>query len=605
MYRNLKQALDLIHPDQHIRLAATLAVMIATALLQVAGVVSVMPFIALVADPSIAQQNPWLAPVYERFGFEGPHQFLVALGVGVIVLLVVTNAFSAFGRWVTLRFVWDTHHLLSHRLLSAYLNEPYDFFLTRNTSELSKSLLSEVREVIDGIVLPWLDVISKGLLTVCLLGLLMFVDPLLALVAGGTLGGAYAGIYLLVRNKQQLLGERRHVAFGDRFWIAGEAFGGIKDVKVMGSERYFLSRFEETSVRYSRATTSSTVIEELPRYALETLAFCGIIVTIIYLLETRDSLGSVLPLIALYAMAGYRLLPALQAIFASLSGIRFHTPALITLHRDLFHGSRTAEMHRSGAAGAARGLRPLRREIRMCDVEFRYPGAAQPSLRRVNLVIPRDSSIGLIGPTGSGKTTLVDLLLGLFSPTAGTILIDGVPLTEDDMAAWRRNVGYVSQSVFLSDSSISQNIAFGIPEAEIDRTAVERAARSARLHELVERLPDGYDTVVGERGVRFSGGERQRVAIARALYRDPDVLVMDEATSALDSVTEEAVMQAVRDLSGHKTLILIAHRLTTVRDCDTIYLLEEGSVSAQGTFSELVADSEMFRAMARQPASAS
>jgi ATP-binding cassette, subfamily B, bacterial PglK len=556
----------------------------------------------IVEDEEIVSRSGLLASIYERIGFADSRQFLIVVGVGIIVLLALTNAISAFSRWLYLRFAWGVHDRLSQRLLRKYLGEDYGFFLQRNSSDLNKNLLVEVRSVVDYIIIPYMDILSRGMIVLFLVMLLLVVDPLLAIVAAGTLGGAYVLIFAVVRKKHEDLGVRRNIAFGERFQVVGEAFGSIKDTKILGREDYFLSRFADASRRFSDANTKQTVISEMPRFALETIAFGGIIATVIYLLGTRESLNEVLPIIGLYAIAGYRLMPALQIMFGAISHIRFHHPLLSALHADL-HSGGGAEV-KPPLGGPRFGDRPsgamsVQREIRLSGVVFQYPGADQPALQGVDVVIPAKSTIALVGATGSGKTTLVDLLLGLHQPASGEILVDGVAITPDNLSSWRATVGYVSQSIYLTDSSIANNIAFGIPDNAIDHMAVERAAAAAHLDSFVGNLPDEYRTVVGERGVRLSGGERQRIAIARALYRDPEVLVMDEATSALDGATEEAVMQAIRSLSGRKTIILIAHRLSTVRECDRIFLIEGGRVASSGTYSELVAQSATFRRMAR------
>jgi ATP-binding cassette, subfamily B, bacterial PglK len=599
----LRIVFDLVQPERWSHAATVVIAMIVASLLQSVGAVSVMPFIGLVADPAIIHHNEWMAWAYSAAGVDSTQQFLIVLGLVALGLIALTNLFAAYSRWLTLRFVWDTHDRLSQRLLGRYLSEPYSFYLDRNSSELSKSLLGEVRTVVDNVLMPWMDILSRGITVVVFALLLVLIDPILALLSAGTLSGAYAVIYFALRNKQRALGLRRERAFGDRFRISGEAFGGIKDVKVSDSEGYFLKRFREASRRYSETTTAHAIASELPRYALETVAFGGVVVAILYLLGTRDSLVDVLPVLALYAVAGYRLIPGLQSIFGSLSHIRFYSPAAATLHADLYcerdatapTGPHSIDRARVDPSERLR----VEREIRINHVTFRYVNSSRAVLEDVNLVIPVRTTVGLVGTTGSGKSTLADLILGLLLPTGGDILIDGVRLAPHTLPAWRCNVGYVSQAVFLSDDTIAQNIAFGIAENLIDTAAVESAARAAHLHDFIQRLPLGYQTIVGERGVRLSGGERQRIAIARALYRNPAVLVLDEATSALDGATEESVMRAIRGLYGQKTIVIIAHRLTTVRDCDVIYLLEDGRLVAEGTFSSLAEGNPKFRAMAR------
>ena len=320
-----------------------------------------------------------------------------------------------------------------------------------------------------------------------------------------------------------------------------------------------------------------------------------------YLLQTRQSLDQIFPLLAVYAFGANRLIPSVQEIFHSLTQIRFGSKSLENLHHDLLGPMADTDDPQDTARNGIEGTTALGcdTDIRFDGVTFQYPGASVPSLRDLSLVIAAKSTCAFVGSTGAGKTTVVDLLLGLFSPSAGSILVDGVPLTADRMSAWRRGVGYVPQSIFLCDASITKNIAFGIPDEQIDHAAVAAAARAADLDTFVGALREGYDTVVGERGVRLSGGQRQRIGIARALYHKPDVLILDEATSALDNVTEDVVMHAIRAMAGQRTIVLIAHRLTTVRDCNRIFVLQQGILMDSGTHDELMVESTTFRTLAR------
>jgi ATP-binding cassette, subfamily B, bacterial PglK len=336
------------------------------------------------------------------------------------------------------------------------------------------------------------------------------------------------------------------------------------------------------------------VIAQLPRYALEAIAFGGMLLVILYLMAKSGSFASALPIIALYAFAGYRLMPTLQQIYQAFTQLRFAGPALEALHKDLSSLQAADVQH-----GHLSPL-PLTQAITLNQVSYRYPHAPQPALKGIDLTIPAHSTVGFVGATGSGKTTAVDVILGLLEPQEGVLNIDGQPITAANRRQWQRAIGYVPQHIYLADDSVAANIAFGANAKDIDPQAMERAATIANLHEfVVNDLPQGYATTVGERGVRLSGGQRQRIGIARALYQNPQVLILDEATSALDNLTEQAVMEAVNNLGHDITIILIAHRLSTVRQCDQIFILERGEVKAQGTFEELKQANERFRAMAQ------
>lgn len=561
------------------------------AFVELAGVASIMPFMSVVADPEIVHTNPYLAAMYTRLGFESAHAFLVALGVAVIIMLTLSNGTSALAHYGMVRFSWGMHHRLSVRLLSGYLAQPYSFFTSKNSASLNKTLLNECQVVIRDVVLPMMDVVARVLVIVALIVLLLITDPLLALTVALVLGGVYGIVYFGIKTKQRRLGLSRVQANHERFKVAGEAFGGIKDVKVLEREKAFIERYRPASGRFSRTTASNTVMQMLPKYLIETIAFGGIVLIVIYYLQAGHGVAQILPIISLYAFAGYRLMPQLQGLFADLTRIRFNRAALDDLLEN-YH--RLAEPEDQPTA-----ILPFETAIVFEDVVFAYEGSAAPALRGISLSIEKNQTVGLVGQSGSGKTTLVDLLLGLYEPTGGQILIDGEPLTTRNLSAWRRQVGYVPQHIFLTDDTIAANIAFGVQAKELDMERVERAACIAHLHDFIMTLPDGYQTLVGERGVRLSGGQRQRIGIARALYHDPEVLIMDEATSALDGATEEAVMQAIRDLAGQKTIVLIAHRLSTVEECDCICLLDSGRVVDVGTYEELAEGSEVFQAMAK------
>jgi ABC-type multidrug transport system fused ATPase/permease subunit len=424
--------------------------------------------------------------------------------------------------------------------------------------------------------------------------LLIVVDPMLAMLSGLVLGGAYAGVYLLVRKRLTRLGRERTEANLQQFQAASEGLGGIKDIKLLGKEGMFLRRYAEAARRYARARAMHETIEKVPHYLIETVAFGGMLLIIMYLLVVRGSVAQVVPTVGLYAFASYRLLPAVKEIFSGVAKVRFNVAALEIIHADL-------QYRRAATAAKVRKAKPLacRRAIELENVTFAYPGSDKPVLKNFNLKIAANTSVAFVGATGSGKTTLVDLILGLLEPVAGRLLVDGVPIEEANRRNWQNNLGYVSQHIYLFDDTIAHNIALGVPPRRVDKQAVVRAAKIANLHEFVMgELPKGYATKVGERGVRLSGGQRQRVGIARALYHNPDVLIFDEATSALDTVTERGVFEAVDNVAKTKTVITIAHRLSTIRNCDTIFVISKGRIVAKGRYDELMESSPQFRAMA-------
>ena len=598
MKAGLGMLLALFTTDERRRLYGISFAVLVRGIAETFAVASVVPFIAAVSSPRTFLENPWAAWLFELGSFAETSHFLVFLGVLVLVILTISNGFAAYTTWIMERFVWQKHHVLSTQLLERYLRQPYAFFTDRNSAELSKNILSEVLVVIVGVLVPVMLLLSRGLVSLCIMVLLLLVDWKLALAVAAVLGGAYGVVYGLVQRRQGRIGEERMEANTNRFQAAAEAFGGIKESKVLRREGHFLKRFAEPSEVYSRHTSTDQMVAQLPRYALEGVAFGGILLIVIYLLVLREDFGQALPLIGLYAFAGYKLMPSLQLVFQGFTRIRFNLAPLARLHRDLVAEGREQEVRDAETDAALPPPIELRQQITLSDLSFRYPGADEWALEGINLEIPLGGAIGLVGTTGCGKTTLADVLLGLFLPTRGTLRVDDAEIDAGNVSGWQSQLGYVPQDIFLIDDTIRRNIAFGVDEEEIDDEAVRRAADAAELGELMEELPAGYETVVGEKGVRLSGGQRQRIGIARALYRAPSVLVLDEATSALDGVTESAVMRVVRDQDDARTVIVIAHRIRTVANCDAIYLLDRGRIVASGTYDELMRTNEAFRALA-------
>ena len=576
------------------------ALLLTVAFVDVLGVASVMPFIAMLANPEVVETNRYLAATYAALGFESRESFLFFLGLVFFTMLMVSLALRAIGLWAQLRFSQNREFSWSTRLVGGYLRQPYEWFLNRHTSDLSTSVLAEVKQVIGGALFPLMQVIAQTLLALFLLVLLIIIDPVLAVAMGGLLGGSYLAISIALRRRLKRIGVERRLANKARFHVVHEAFGGIKDLKISGLEETLVNRFRAPAQVLASRQISAGLIGQLPSFAMQALLFGGMLLILLYLMATRGGFQEAVPIIAVYAFAGYRLMPALQSIYGNVSQLRFSEAALEGLCTD-FASFKAPPPEGAGALAQERRDRlPLREVLALEEVVYAYPGAARDAVDHLSMQIPACTTVGLVGSTGSGKTTTVDLLLGLLRPREGRIRIDGQELTDDRVRLWQRSLGYVPQQIFLSDDTVAGNIAFGLPKHRIDMDAVERAAKIANLHDFVmNELPEGYQTHVGERGVRLSGGQRQRIGIARALYHDPDVLILDEATSALDNLTEQAVMEAVHNLGHRKTIILIAHRLTTVRNCDRIFLLEHGRLLASGPYDELVATNEQFRALAQ------
>ncbi len=569
---------------------------LALGVLESVGAASILPFIAVVTDPSTIQNNTYLNQLYTSLEFTDTNSFLILLGGIVFSLLMATLVCGLFTSWFLYRFVQYCISRLSTRVLHSYLNRPYSWFMEEHSSELGKTVLTEVTRAVTTVILPAMNLVSRALIIIFLLGVVLLVDPMIALVAAGVLGGLYLSIFLYLRRKLSTVGVQNFEANARRFKVAEEALAGIKEVKVFGLEDTYLRRYLGAAREYARTDATYNILSAAPRYVLEAIAFGGILVIVLVLLTVDDGgLGRALPTIALFAFAGYRLMPALQNFYHALATIKVGTVSLDRIHRDIATSNLSQEQMQAGIEALFDheanngGTKPivLTDEIRLQDINFSYGGSDRPTLTNLNVDIPVNSSIGIVGSSGSGKSTLIDILLGVLSPDRGQILIDGKPLGPEDMAGWREAIGYVPQDIFLIDDTIAANIALR-QEDDIDLPKVRRAAELAGIRDFVENNTDmGFETMVGERGIRLSGGQRQRIGIARALYKDPQILLFDEATSALDNRTETEVMAAVKALSTQKTTVMVAHRLSTIRHCDKILVLEEGEISAVGSYTEL------------------
>ena len=596
MFQTFRKLRNLLLARERRNIFLVFAMMLVLGLLEAAGVASIMPFVAMLMNPAIVHSNTYLAALYARLAFSDANAFLLFLAATVFVAVVGRIAFAALTQYAIIRYCAALSYSLSTRLLEKYIRQPYVWFLHHHSSDLGKSILSEVDEVINGSLVPGLLSLTRVVVTLSIVGVLIAVAPAIVVLVMLVLCGAYAATYLGIRNYLSRIGHEGRAANRERFRIAHDVLVGIKEVKVSGLEGTYLQRFRAATHRLARRKAATKVIGQLPRHVFEAVAHGGLLIAVMLLLAlSRGDVSKVLPIVALYAFAGLRLLPALQEVYSNLTNISFGRAELDALHADLATASAPDAAPRSRETTP----QPLRERLELRDVTYTYPRSGHPALIDVTLSIPARTTVGFVGATGAGKTTVVDVILGLLEPQQGEVLVDGTPIRHDNVRAWQRAIGYVPQHIFLADDTVVANIAFGVRPHNIDMWAVERGARYAELHTFVtQELPQGYQTIIGERGLRLSGGQRQRIAIARALYHDPEVLVFDEATSALDNVTERAIMDALHNLAHVKTILLIAHRLSTVRTCDRIFFLAHGQLKAVGTFDELLARDTGFQKLA-------
>ena len=591
-----RKVMDLLDAQERRSFYGLMALAVLSGAANMIGVGMVLPFLAVLTDPTVIERQEALAWLYTWLGFSDERAFLLFLGGLLLVFFLGSLAFRAFVAHLMFRFGAMRAYSIARRLMRSYLSQPYSFFLDRHSSDLIKSVTGEVNLVVGSVISPLLQAVANLAMLIALAVLLVIADPFVA----GMMGLIIAVFYVLVlrwtRRKQAEAGRKRFESVAKSHRMVQDAMIGAKEIKVLGLEDTALRRFSLPTRHRAEADALNLTLAQLPRHLLEGVAFGGMLLVLLILLAQGATMQGILPLAGVYALAGVRMMPAAQILFAAISQFHYHRRALHALHTDVMAAERRPALELGPPPEPLR----LREKMELREVVYTYPGSETPSLDRVSLEIKANSSVGVVGGTGAGKSTAMDIMLGLLSPQSGALAVDGQPIVEvAEMRAWRRAIGYVPQTIFLSDDSVAANIAFGLEKDDIDMEAVIRAARMAELHEFVtEQLPQGYHTLVGDRGLRLSGGQRQRVGIARALYHDPDLLIMDEATSALDNLTERAVIEAVERLGGRKTIIMVAHRLTTVERCDRIVMLERGKLVASGTYRELLETSPQFRLMA-------
>ena len=576
-----------------------LGIVILAALSSAIMVGSVFPFLSVLADPEKIRTVPALSWAYEKGGFTSDYTFLVALGVASLGVIVLSNLIQILRTWAVARFALMRIYALSCRLLAAYLRQPYEYFLDRHSGEMSTQILSESQEAVNQFLRPAGEVIAATLTITSIIAVLLWVDSFVAIIAFGVFGSLYGGTFLLSRRLIKRTGQIRAASNRERFRFVNEALGGVKDIKLLGREAAYVDRYRVPAQRMARAMVTVQVVGQVPTYVMQAVSFGGMILLCLVLidpagLETGAGLGDILPLLGVFAFAGQRLLPELSRLYQSLTQLNAGAAVIDSINRDLLANSGPDLPRRLPAPIG------LKKELRLQHVSYNYPSAEHAGIRDVLLSITAGEKIGVVGSTGAGKTTLADIILGLLGPKEGFLIVDGVKVTDENLRSWQQTVGYVPQDIFLTDASVAENIALGLAPENIDQERLRCSAQVAQIDSFIHKeLPQGFDTLVGERGVRLSGGQRQRIGIARALYHDADLIVFDEATSALDNLTEHEVMSAIEKLPGDKTVMIIAHRMSTVQRCDRIVVMDKGRLVGCDNWTVLMTKNEIFQRIAK------
>jgi ABC-type multidrug transport system fused ATPase/permease subunit len=594
MIQTIKKIFFLLSENEKKKAIILIGMVLIMAILDMIGVASIMPFIAVLSNPELIETNKLINEGFQfvkSFGVSTTQEYIFILGVMVFIFLLLSLLIKALTIYLQLRFNLMCEYTISKRLLDNYLHQPYSWHLNRNSADLAKNILSEVTLVISGGLSSLSSLITQGAVVIAMIFLLILINPEIALFLGFFLGGTYGIIYKFSHFFLYRIGKERLKLNEIKFKTINDAFGALKELKLGELENIYIERFRNVARVYARHQASSQTIALMPRFALEALAFGGILLVTLYLMKSSGNFSSVAPIIALYAFAGYRLMPGLQTLYKSLTQIRFASPSIERLYNDLKNIKQPINPSTQNKIS-------FNESLALKKINFYYHNSKRPTLKNINLLIPINTTVGIAGQTGSGKTTIINIILGLLEPNQGTLEIDGISLNKNNLRSWQRLIGYVPQQIYLIDDTIAANIAFGIDKKEIKKDDLVQASKIAKLHDFIlDKLPLKYDTVVGEKGIRLSGGQIQRIGIARALYHKPKILIFDEATSSLDNITEKEVMNSIDELKNKITIVIIAHRLSTIKKCSKIFLFNEGEIIEQGSYDQIVKKNQHFREM--------
>ena len=547
------------------------------------------PFAAMVTDSDFITNTRWLNAIYQKLSFDSDREFILAFGIFTIIAFYVKAALGFISQKAIAEFSHSLKGVLSYKLMKSYLSAPYTLHLTKNSADLVQSVITFTDRFCIGLVLSLLTSISNGVVIIALITLLIWTN------AAASIGIAVVLLVsLAVLNplKERLArwGKNGFDASAEMIRVLNHGLGGLKETRIIGCEPYFEAQMNQAANKYSRNMGLADSYANLPRYVVEAVIISFLIVfAFLFVTFNQDNNQNLTSIFGIFAIASIRLLPATGNTIGCISVIRYNIHSLDSLYAELKEAESFEAQNQKYISKASNPQAKLnfQQQIAIDNLVYRYPNAATNALNGINLSIEKGHSIGLIGKSGSGKTTLVDVLMGLLLPESGDITVDDISVY-DNLRAWQNLIGYVPQTIFLIDDTLERNIAFGVPDNQIDRQRLQKAVAAAQLTEVVENLPRGLNTTVGERGVLLSGGQRQRVGIARALYHEKEILVFDEATAALDNETENLITDATKALSGSKTIIIIAHRLSTIEHCDRIYRLERGSITQSGNYETVV-----------------
>tara|TARA_A100001015_G_C15044152_1_gene742203 strand:+ start:4049 stop:5839 length:1791 start_codon:yes stop_codon:yes gene_type:complete len=583
---------DLLTPNERKKAYYLFLMILLMGIIDVLGIGSILPFMAVIAQPDIIDKNIYISSLYSFSQANSKQEFYIFFGLIVFSILIFSLLFKSLTTFFQIKFVMMREYSISKRLVEGYLKQPYEWFLEKHSADLGKNVLSEVNALILNGFMPCLIIIANGVIVVFIIALLFAVDSKLSIISAIFVSIFYILTYKLLSINLSKYGELRLQSNKERFTAISETFDIIKEVKANNLEKFSLEKFSIPAKVFADNQTKVEVISQLPRFIFEAFAFGGMLLIMLYFISSSGNFNNVIPIISLFALAGYRILPSAQMIYRSVAQIKYITPVLKNVHEDIKKLNTIKNYSQDSK------VINIKDTIEIKDLYFKYNNSDKNILKNINIRINVGDVIGLVGKTGSGKTTIVDILLGLLMPKQGELIVDGLKISSQNLKSWQSLIGYVPQDIYLIDGTIKTNIAIGVEEKDIDNQLLIRAAKIANLHDLViNEFKNGYNSFIGEKGVKLSGGQKQRIGIARAVYNDPKVLILDESTSSLDSITEKSVMESILKFNSDITVVIIAHSLNTLRGCNEIFVLENGEVIDKGNFGELSKRNDLFQSV--------
>jgi len=597
MIEDIRRVLFLLSTKERKQLFGLVIIILITAMFEMFGVASIFPFLSVLSNPDLIRTNAILWWFYEYLAITSDNNYFLLLGGVSFVILLISNGFRALSSYLIIYFSLNKFFSLNKKMMTYYLSQPYSFYLDRNSTDLTNSLVIQINAAIAGVITPWLSIVTSTFLILVVTILLLVANPLITISIFIFMSAFYFLVYKKFKFKLTSAGENVRKSGKEMMKVASEGFGGIKEIKLMGKESKLIDKYCEPVRSLAKNDIYFRKVTLIPNFLSELIGFGGLLLILMFLILTENRFIEIVPILGLYALGLRRLVPALQSLFQDVTNIRFFRAALDDIYDDLIKSKNNIQNSKDFPVRPM----PFSSQIELRDITFQYKGAKDQAIANLSLTIEKNTSVGIVGTTGAGKTTLIDIIMGLLKFQEGELIIDGVIINDNNLRSWQSNIGYVPQNIHLIDDTVSRNIAFWEDKKDIDQRAIEHSSSLANIHDfIVNELPQGYETKIGEQGVRLSGGQRQRLGVARALYCDPSLLVFDEATSSVDGITENTIMNAIQDLSSKKTILIIAHRLTTVKNCDIIYMLDRGEIKDKNIYSELLKNNETFKTMAKE-----